>query len=97
LEELRILHLHPKKKARNRLTFVHYAESQNTHASDTLPTTRQYYLTVPLCVGQAYSNHHIKHPGTHKRVQTHESMGGVIPTHSIIENIHSIYESLDSL
>jgi hypothetical protein len=70
-EEPRVLHF-DMKAARSRLSpagskeeglFPHWVELEhrdiNAHPHcDTLPATRPFHLTVPLPLGQVYSNHH---------------------------------------
>jgi hypothetical protein len=56
---LRGLQLHPKE-AKEQTNFSSLGEaSMHPHPhSDTLPPTRPHFLTVPLPMGQAYSNYH---------------------------------------
>ena len=64
LEEMRVLHL--VLNANRRLILPHWTETQSPrtwlHTSNkaTPIPTRPHLLTVPLPVGQAYSNHHSK-------------------------------------
>jgi hypothetical protein len=57
LEELNVLLLGPTASGRNNSSLLGRAFKAHPH-SDTLPPRRSNLLTVPLPMGEGYSNHH---------------------------------------